>query len=71
MVNTAFKRGFNPLFIMFDCWYSGIENLKFFEIIVNFIASIINFIMNFIPMLIVYLVFFSIIYVIMSGRHRS
>ena len=28
MVNTAFKRGFNPSFIMFDSWYSGIENLK-------------------------------------------
>jgi len=29
MVYTAFKRGFNPSFIMFDSWYSGIENLKF------------------------------------------
>ena len=29
MVNTAFKRGFIPSFIMFDSWYSGIENLKF------------------------------------------
>ena len=28
MVLTASQRGFNPSFIMFDSWYSGIENLK-------------------------------------------
>ena len=28
MALTAFKRGFTPSFIMFDSWYSGIENLK-------------------------------------------
>lgn len=29
MAFTAYKRGFNPSFIMFDSWYSGNENLKF------------------------------------------
>ncbi|MBN1167494.1 MAG: transposase [Methanospirillaceae archaeon] len=29
MALTAYKRGFNPSFIMFDSWYSGNENLKF------------------------------------------
>jgi len=28
MVKTAFDRGFQPYFVMFDSWYSGIDNLK-------------------------------------------
>ncbi len=28
MVTTAAARGFQPCFVMFDSWYSGIDNLK-------------------------------------------
>jgi hypothetical protein len=29
MIQTAISRGFSPNIILFDSWYSGIENLKF------------------------------------------
>ncbi|MFH0967623.1 MAG: transposase [Methanobacteriota archaeon] len=29
MINTAVNRGFKPNVVLFDSWYSGIENLKF------------------------------------------
>jgi hypothetical protein len=28
MLKTASVRGFQPYFVMFDSWYSGIDNLK-------------------------------------------
>ena len=28
MLNTAAERGFQPAFVLFDSWYSGIDNLK-------------------------------------------
>jgi hypothetical protein len=31
MVTTASARGFQPYFVMFDSWYSGIDNLKCFS----------------------------------------
>jgi len=31
MLQTASDRGFNPYFVMFDSWYSGIENLKYLD----------------------------------------
>ena len=31
MLKSAFERGFHPSFVMFDSWYSGIDNLKFIE----------------------------------------
>lgn len=31
MTLTAYNRGFQPAFIMFDSWYSGIANLKFID----------------------------------------
>jgi putative transposase len=31
MVITAANRGFQPSFVMFDSWYSGVENLKFLK----------------------------------------
>lgn len=31
MPRTSSKRGFTPNFVMFDSWYSGIENLKFVD----------------------------------------
>ena len=29
MIQTAINRGFSPYLVLFDSWYSGIENLKF------------------------------------------
>ena len=29
MLQTAFERGFQPYVVIFDSWYSGIDNLKF------------------------------------------
>jgi hypothetical protein len=31
MLQTAADRGFQPNFVLFDSWYSGIENLKFID----------------------------------------
>jgi len=31
MVQTAANRGFEPYFVMFDSWYSSLENLKFIK----------------------------------------
>ena len=31
MIQTAFDRGFHPYVVMFDSWYSGIDNLKFID----------------------------------------